>query len=609
MPQFLQWFLRFSIFNPICWRLIGTASRRRKDLYLRSGYVAILATVLFFGLLILPTVSRFSLRDLAAGSANIFVLLSVLQLLLIWLLTPIFMASAITKEANPKTWDILLSTPLSPLQIVLGNLFGRLFFITALLIGALPLMVATQFFGGVSIETILLTQLVAFCLAFTIASAAIAMSVTRTAGRKAAVSFFIITVIYILGTYAIDLFLRLPVSVGASATWTTVLTPLNPFLVLEALFQPAQYVTLESSNLPWPLSWISMNPVIGWCSLTIVISTCTIILSALQVRKLGQKQIGDNWLKQLFSAKTSEHTSRTVTGNPIAWRERATSRQNIGSVLSRWGFVGVCTLGLIILITLYTTKALSPDTFRTSILFLVCGELLIVTFSAISISASAITKEREDGTLDLLLTTSITPILYLSGKVRGLVMHLLPMVLVPCITMMSVGALVLIDQNNAIVSDKLIANSQYSNEISIPLALAVPAILTPFVVIPYIAFCLTLGLLWSMRSKGSVGAIVATLILIFVVTSGLGICLVPSSSMGVVGSLFAALSPINLLFTTLSPATTLPELLSNGVLRANIEFGISTIIAGGVWTLISIGLLRSMSSSFVVTVRRLAGVN
>ena len=277
MPQFLQWFLRFSIFNPICWRLIGTASRRRKDLYLRSGYVAILATVLFFGLLISPTVSRFSLRDLAAGSANIFVLLSVLQLLLIWLLTPIFMASAITKEANPKTWDILLSTPLSPLQIVLGNLFGRLFFITALLIGALPLMVDTQFFGGVSIETILLTQLVAFCLAFTIASAAIAMSVTRTAGRKAAVSFFIITVIYILGTYAIDLFLRLPVSVGASATWTTVLTPLNPFLVLEALFQPAQYVTLESSNLPWPLSWISMNPVIGWCSLTIVISTCTII--------------------------------------------------------------------------------------------------------------------------------------------------------------------------------------------------------------------------------------------------------------------------------------------------------------------------------------------
>ncbi|HIB01958.1 MAG TPA: hypothetical protein EYO31_08920 [Phycisphaerales bacterium] len=79
--------------------------------------------------------------------------------------------------------------------------------------------------------------------------------------------------------------------------------------------------------------------------------------------------------------------------------------------------------------------------------------------------------------------------------------------------------------------------------------------------------------------------------------------------MGVVGSLFAALSPFNLLFTTLSPATTLPELLSSGVLRANIEFGISAIIAGGVWTLISIGLLRSMSSSFVVTVRRLAGVN
>jgi ABC-type transport system involved in multi-copper enzyme maturation permease subunit len=204
MPQFLHWFLRFSIFNPICWRLIGTASRRQKDLYLRSGYIAILAVVLFFGLLALTATGRLSLRDLAAGSANVFVYLSILQLLFIWLLTPIFMASAITKEANPKTWDILLTTPLSPLQIVLGNLFGRLFFITALLIGTLPLMVVTQFFGGVSFETIMLTQLVAFCLAFVIAAAAIAMSVSRTAGRKAAVSLFVITVIYILGTYALD---------------------------------------------------------------------------------------------------------------------------------------------------------------------------------------------------------------------------------------------------------------------------------------------------------------------------------------------------------------------------------------------------------------------
>ena len=479
MPRLLHWFLRFSIFNPICLRLVGTASRRRRDLYIRTGYIAILAAVLVFGFLIITATGRFSLRDLAAGSANVFVNLSVLQLILICLLTPIFMAGAITKEANPKTWDILLTTPLSPLQIVLGNLFGRLFFIAALLLGAMPLMVITQFFGGVPLDTIILTQLVAFCLALVIASAAIAMSVTRTAGRKAAVSFFVITVLYILVTYVFDSSLRESVTIGSTAQWTTVFTPLNPFLVLEALLQPSRYVTPEMSANPWPIGWAVTHPVAAWCWFTIILSTCTIIWSSTQVRKLGQSQVKENLWKRLFTSSTTYRKSHVVTGNPIAWRERVTRHRNVGSLLGRWGFVAICTLALIILTTLYFTRSLSPELYRFSILSLICGELLIVTFSAITMSASTIAKEREDGSLDLLLTTSITPKIYLGGKLRGLIMHLLPMVLVPCTAMMVVGGIVLIDPEGAIVSDKMIVRTSNAEPLIIPLALYIPALLTP----------------------------------------------------------------------------------------------------------------------------------
>lgn len=607
MPQFLHWFLRFSVLNPICLRLIGTASRRKRDLYIRASYLAILSSVLFFGLLAITATGRFSLRELAAGSANVFVYLCVLQMGLICLLTPIFMAGAITKEANPKTWNILLTTPLSPLQIVLGNIFGRLFFIMALLLGALPLMVVTQFFGGVALDTILHTQLVAFCLALFIASAAVTMSVTRTAGRKAAVSFFVITIAYLLATYAIDSQLRTPVLVGSNATWTTFLTPFNPFLVLEALLSPSQYVTPEVSSRPWLIGWITTHPVAGWCWLTTCSSAIAIVWSSLQVRKLGQTPIKSNWLKQLFTANGSERKSRVVTGNPIAWRERVTRHRNLGGVLSRWGFVSICILALIVLVTLYAAGGITPSEFRGSVLALVCGELLIVTFSAIAVSASTIAKEREDGSLDLLLTTSITPTTYLHGKVRGLVMHLLPIVLVPCITMIAVGILVLIEPSSATVGTKEFARGGSVASIDIPVALFAPALLTPFVVIPYIAFCLTLGLLWSMRSQGSIGAIVSTLILVFVVTGGLGICLVPSSNMGFIGGLFASLSPINNSFAILTPERTLPDLIKGGIGPANISLGICSIAAGFFWMGISYGLLRSMASSFVVTVRRLAG--
>jgi hypothetical protein len=110
-----------------------------------------------------------------------------------------------------------------------------------------------------------------------------------------------------------------------------------------------------------------------------------------------------------------------------------------------------------------------------------------------------------------------------------------------------------------------------------------------------------------MRSKGSIGAIITSVILVLVVTGGLGICMLPSSNLGVIGSFFASLSPINNVFATLTPASTLPVLLRDGVYQANLSLGITSFISGGIWMLISFGLLRSMASSFVVTVRRLAG--
>src|SRR5438045_4534179 len=53
--------------------------------------------------------------------------------------------------------------------------------------------------------------------------------------------------------------------------------------------------------------------------------------------------------------------------------------------------------------------------------------LLIVTNAA----ASTVTREKEDGSLDLLLTTPITSRYYIWGKLRGLVSFVLPLVAVP----------------------------------------------------------------------------------------------------------------------------------------------------------------------------------
>ena len=601
MPSILYWFLRFSFLNPICIRLIGAASRRQRDLYIRGVYLGLLAGVLFIGLAGI-TGGQFSLRELAAGSAGVFTLLASLQFVVICVLTPLFMAGAITKEANPKTWDILLTTPMSPLQIVLGNLFGRLFFVIALSLAAIPLMIVTQFFGGVPLETILMTQLVAICLALAIASSAIAMSVTRTAGNKAAVSFFVIT-IFVLGvTFGIDSFIRMPVG-NSAGSYTTIITPFNPFLVLETLLNPTGYLVPETSEVPQPLAWMLIHPVAGWCWFTVCLSCVLITWSATKVRKLGIKQTGQGLITKIFKKNYFASNYYAVSGNPIAWRERVTRQRKIGLAIARWGFVAITTLVFIILTTMYLTQLMKPDLYRDAILILIISEILIVIFLAISLSASTITKEREDGTLDILLTTAITPQIYLMGKLKGIIFRLLPIACIPCVSMFAIGIIVLANPPLAIVSDIVpIEKSE------ITLALYLGAMTMPITFIPFVYFCITLGLLWSMKSRGSIGAIITTFTMITIIGSGIGVCLIPTSSIGL-GTFFAALFPITDVFLILRSAYIMPDLLEQpqGLSAINWKIGVSSIVAGLIWFGVSWGLLRNMAISFVPTVRKLAG--
>ena len=204
VPAFLVWLSRLLPTNPIVVRLVEGGGRRTRDLYLRSGYLGILAVILIFGL-IGPTTT---MKDLAQRGANAFTIIAFGQVALICLLTPVFMAGAIAQESNPRTWDILLTTPLNNLQIVLGTLFGRLFFILALLVSTLPLFATTQLFGGVPPLAVLLSYAIAVSSAILVGAIAVTLSVTRSAGKRAVFVFYITVVMYLFVTYAADVAAR-----------------------------------------------------------------------------------------------------------------------------------------------------------------------------------------------------------------------------------------------------------------------------------------------------------------------------------------------------------------------------------------------------------------
>src|SRR5579862_6889992 len=153
--------------NPILLRVVETGGKRKRDLFIRCGYLGLLVLLVVFSLVTSSTsTSGTDLSALTKTSSRIFAQMSFLQLGLVALLAPIFTAGAITQEKDSQTYDILLATPLSNAQIVLGALMSRLFFVIALLISGIPIFSATQIFGGVEISSIVMSFTIAASTAF-----------------------------------------------------------------------------------------------------------------------------------------------------------------------------------------------------------------------------------------------------------------------------------------------------------------------------------------------------------------------------------------------------------------------------------------------------------
>src|SRR5580700_3203866 len=196
-----EYFWRLVPGNPILLRVVDSGGKRKRDLFIRCGYLAFLVIVVCVGL---GGGDLGSLGAMAKTSADMFQKLSYVQLGLIALLSPIFTAGAITQEKDSQTYDILLATPLTNGQIVLGSLLSRLFFVIALLVSGIPIFAITQIFGGVAISSIVYSFLIAASTAMITGAMAMAIATFKIGTRRTIFSFYLFIVVYLVGGYLLD---------------------------------------------------------------------------------------------------------------------------------------------------------------------------------------------------------------------------------------------------------------------------------------------------------------------------------------------------------------------------------------------------------------------
>jgi ABC-type transport system involved in multi-copper enzyme maturation permease subunit len=620
MPPILRWFLRLAPTNPITVRLVQNGSRRIRHLYIRAGYLAALILVLLWSLLAPGSSGAMSYSQLAQAGATSFAWVAYLQVGLICVLAPVFMAGAIAQEASPRTWEVLLTTPLSALQIVLGNLSGRLFFILGLLVSSLPLFALTQYFGGVPGRSIFISYAIAGSAALLVGSIAISLSVSRLVGKRAVFAFYVAVVSYLAITIGVDAYLRASAMgvAGAGATW---MTAINPFLGLRTLLNPSNYPVADATAYTGVKSWFLAFPVSTWCGGSIVLSLILVLASTFTVRLGGLATLTSAgyhsgkapWYRRIFGfgKKGADYRPpRAVWHNPIAWREAASRNSTFGRIIARWSFVAAGGLWGLLLIILFHIGSLPANDFKLALIATILSEIAVTTLVAINMAATAVSREREDGTLDLLLTTPITPGSYLTGKMRGLIAYLIPMLAVPIGTLALAGLYVL--TNGLGQGGVMIKTTVVATPITEPLVLPEAGLLAPLVIIPFMAFCVMVGLYWSLKSKGTLSSVVGTVAVAGIVSGIVGLCgWNAGMQMPYAGPSLGAVSPASLLFALVYPGEAMQDTVTNtsGLSEARLSLFIgAAILAAPLYLAIVYGIHTHMVKNFDMTVRKLAGV-
>jgi ABC-type Na+ efflux pump permease subunit len=608
----------------------------------------------------------------------------------------VFTAGAITQEKDSQTYDILLSTPLTNGQIVLGSLLSRLFFVVAMLISGIPIFSVTQIFGGVAIRSITLSILIACATAFATGALAMAIAVFKVGTRRTIFSFYLWIMLFLAIPLVLDRmgyghFGWQKDSAGKVTSYISYFAGLHPFLALRVIFGDPAYRPPEPAMVQqygWLWSWYLSSPHTFYITFMVIFSFVLVTPSIVMLRRLAQStRTVRSWAMQVLRLSKGDRTRkpRHVWANPIAWREAKTKASATRAVALRYGFMVLGIAAAVVLLVLSSTqqkpsmyiggrgydpaqgtvvlvgdtkasvyrvrmrrdpstgfaptvitmdgKGVGPekllegrvvDSFtpdprgqyvaaitisdpkmilndklsRQFLLGAVMIELAIILLILTQSAASAVTREKEDGTLDLLLTTPITSRYYVWGKLRGLVSFVLPLVAVPIV---SIFLFVVHDLfAHPLVSDMERAWTIYPEAIFV----------LPATLVMVSAFAAILGMQMSLRCRRTVMAVMSSVGIVAGVCGMLWVCgsgAAASTDFGAPGVMVGCFSPFTLMALLINPADIATKTLSSSSVNIAEQrlliflFGWIAAVAYGmvVWA-----MYKSMVRNFDMTIRR-----
>jgi len=410
------------LFGPIFEKELRVSSRRKRNYIMRFAYLVFLTG--FLSVIWLDAVD-FNVSSgthvasrLAQAGKQIIVTLVWFQFYAIQLVAVVMLSTAISDEIYHRTLGVLMSTPITSSQIVMGKLSGKLIQLTLLLGVSLPVLAVVRIFGGVPWDYIISS----LCITLTALIFVGSLSLFFSSFSRKSYVVIILTLIALGFIFGLQYLLMNHVTFRMLSRNIRFLAlyHANPYLMLDMstkiMLDPSLAVWIRYS---WPIH----------CIIMLTASAFVLFVCTCRVRKVAIAQASGrlDMIARLRHLKMAEPANKTVAtptnarirrvkGPPVVWKElksRISSREKL--IISL--IIGL-EAAMIVAMYLFPVVANTFGDEETHMLYIWIF-MGLGTFSVTIFPSTCITSEKESRSWPLLLTTTLNDWQIIFGKFIG----------------------------------------------------------------------------------------------------------------------------------------------------------------------------------------------
>ncbi len=370
--------------NPVLQRELLVNLRTWRSFVVLGLYQVLLAAVVMVAW---PADERLDLSSSPPSAKRLVDLFFLGQYVIASLIAPTFAAGAITGEKERKTYELLLATPLRPSAIVFGKMIASLTHLAIIIVGSLPIIILCLPLGGLSIYEVLAAYFGLIVSVILFGAIGIACS-----------SYFRRTSASLLVSYLVIL----PLVMAAVAFWRTMEGSGTLRLQITLLVIPAFALTAVMLLCGNAAGRMLYPPDVGNEGTDVV-----------DLEKESKEAIGlvinrDQFPDRLFAPPKKQALMADGT-NPVYDKEIHSEIFSQGTLMLRLVIQISMLLALPLMAWLLFLDSQKSPWF---VVFVIVFNMLVGPVFL----AGAISGERERQTLDLLLTSTVTPWQILWGK-------------------------------------------------------------------------------------------------------------------------------------------------------------------------------------------------